>query len=149
MTGKVRNKVAVLATDDERFVLADSRERIHEFRNVCVKPNEREAAKLVPGRARAVFLTRGERGIRLTEPDQLFPSGTDVPAYPVTGPVDICGAGDSCSAGITCAVASGANYVEAAAFGNLIASITVQQIGTTGTATPEQVRKRWAEVGGK
>ncbi len=31
-------------------------------------------------------------------------------------------------------------------FGNLIASITIQQIGTTGAATPQQVRQRWAEV---
>jgi bifunctional ADP-heptose synthase (sugar kinase/adenylyltransferase) len=42
---------------------------------------------------------------------------------------------------MACALASGTNLVEAAAFGNLIASITIQQIGTTGTATPEQVRK--------
>ena len=31
---------------------------------------------------------------------------------------------------------------EAAAVGNLVASITVQQLGTTGTATREQVRER-------
>ena len=147
VTAKVRHKLSALAAaDEDRFVLADSRERIHEFRNVCVKPNDREAGKLVPGRAKAVFLTKGERGLRLTKPGQLFPAGTDVPAYPVTGPTDICGAGDSCSAGITSAVATGATLVEAAAFGNLIASITVQQIGTTGTATPGQVRERWAEV---
>jgi hypothetical protein len=36
--------------------------------------------------------------------------------------------------------------VEAAAFGNLIASITIQQIGTTGTASPDQVRQRWKEL---
>jgi len=29
---------------------------------------------------------------------------------------------------------------QAAAFGNLIASITVRQLGTTGTASPAQVR---------
>ena len=33
-----------------------------------------------------------------------------------------------------------------AMFGNLVASITVQQIGTTGTATPEQIIARWREV---
>ena len=32
------------------------------------------------------------------------------------------------------------------AFGNLVASITIQQIGTTGTAAPQQVRQRWREV---
>jgi hypothetical protein len=34
----------------------------------------------------------------------------------------------------------------AAAFGNLVASITIRQLGTTGTATPAQVRHRWREV---
>jgi len=36
--------------------------------------------------------------------------------------------------------------VEAALVANLVGSITVQQIGTTGTATPTQVRRRWKEV---
>jgi sugar/nucleoside kinase (ribokinase family) len=43
-------------------------------------------------------------------------------------------------------LASGTSLEEAAAFGNLVASITIQQIGTTGTASPEQVRKRLAEI---
>ena len=50
-----------------------------------------------------------------------------MPAYPVTGPTDIVGAGDSTSAGIACAVMAGATYEQAAAFGNLVASITIQQ----------------------
>ena len=69
-----------------------------------------------------------------------------IPAYPVSGPIDICGAGDSCSAGIASAMVSGATHEQAAAFGNLVASITIQQIGVTGTATPAQVRARWREV---
>jgi sugar/nucleoside kinase (ribokinase family) len=64
----------------------------------------------------------------------------------VAGPIDIVGAGDSTSAGVACAVAAGATLTEAAAFGNLVASITIQQLGTTGTATPEQVRQRWREL---
>jgi sugar/nucleoside kinase (ribokinase family) len=43
---------------------------------------------------------------------------------------------------------SGATHEQAAAFGNLVASITIQQIGVTGTASPEQVRQRWREVQG-
>ena len=62
------------------------------------------------------------------------------------GPIDIVGAGDSTSAAIACAIAAGASLPEAAAFGNLIASITIQQLGTTGTDSPEQVRARWREV---
>lgn len=145
VTVRVRNWITTNASrDSSKFILADSRERIGEFRNVCIKPNEREAGRLDPTKVRAVFATKGERGIQLTEQDET----RHIPAYPVSGPVDICGAGDSCSAGITCAVAAGATFAEAAAFGNLVASITIQQIGITGTATPEQVRRRWADVGG-
>jgi bifunctional ADP-heptose synthase (sugar kinase/adenylyltransferase) len=128
----------------DKFVLADSRERIGLFRGVCVKPNEREAAGFDAdfdkreARGKSVFVTLGEKGIRLLRP------GTEpihVPAYPVTGPVDICGAGDSCSA-------CGLSDVQAAMLGNLIASVTVQQIGVTGTCTPAQLLARWAEVKG-
>jgi sugar/nucleoside kinase (ribokinase family) len=72
-----------------------------------------------------------------------------VPSYPVSGPIDIVGAGDSTSAAIACAVAAGNTLPEAAAFGNLVASVTIQQIGTTGTATPQQSRQRWQEIQAK
>ncbi|MDX1436094.1 MAG: PfkB family carbohydrate kinase, partial [Anaerolineales bacterium] len=42
---------------------------------------------------------------------------------------DPVGAGDSTSAGMVIALAAGSSPLEAAAFGNLIASITVAQIG--------------------
>lgn len=141
-------------------VLADSRERIGQFVGVCLKPNQRECFRAVGGddldRAitalvrncrRPVFCTRGEQGIRLAHPG---PDGVDlqtVPGYPVDGPIDPVGAGDSTSAGLITALAAGAGLSAAAAFGNLIASITVQQLGTTGTASPEQVRRRWRERG--
>ncbi len=170
VTGRVRERITKLAErDPTKFILADSRERIGSFRNVCVKPNEDEClaanfinppekydrydracapidlAQLVGG---PVFCTLGKNGIRFVpKPDDRgWLKTVLVPAYPVTGPIDICGAGDSCSAGITCAMVSGATHEQAAAFGNLVASITIQQIGTTGTASPEQVRQRWHEV---
>jgi bifunctional ADP-heptose synthase (sugar kinase/adenylyltransferase) len=147
LTRRVRERLAEFASADPgRFVLADSRERIREFRQVCVKPNAREGKEIDSLRAgcgRAVFLTQGEGGIRLHEPGA---HPIDVPAYPVSGPTDTVGAGDSVSAGIASAIAAGATPAHAAAFGNLVASITVQQLGTTGTASPEQVRARWCEV---
>jgi bifunctional ADP-heptose synthase (sugar kinase/adenylyltransferase) len=152
VTGRVRRALAGLTSG--RPVLADSRERIGLFEGVCLKPNVREAeratglpaeqaaAELARRCGRAVFCTRGERGILLLEGG----SHTEVPAYPVAGPTDPVGAGDSTSAGIICALASGATPAQAAAFGNLVASITVQQLGTTGTATPAQVRARILEL---
>lgn len=165
ITTAVREKLAELgARDPAKFVLADSRERIREFVNVSVKPNERECYLpgppitgddlgfgpylLLQSCQRLIFCTAGERGMFFFRPDREHPQvPTHIPAYPVSGPIDICGAGDSCSAAIACAMTAGCSPEEAAAFGNLVASITIQQIGVTGTAHPEQVRARWAEVG--
>ncbi len=159
VTGRVRQRLAELgATAPDRLILADSRERIGLFRSVWLKPNQAEceravgvsdpdgAALALARRAgRPVFCTRGARGILVLDPRRQPPQAVMVPAYPVSGPIDIVGAGDSTSAGIACAIAAGATLEEAAAFGNLVASITIQQIGTTGTASPAQVRRRWRE----
>ncbi len=151
VTKRVRDHLADLgAREPEKFVLVDSRARVGEFRNVCLKPNQEEwkqANMHLPGRFNGVrFGTQGARGILVARCNEQGEYATHHPAYPVSGPVDICGAGDSCSAGIACAMVSGATHDEAAAFGNLVASITIQQIGVTGTATPEQVRARWRAV---
>lgn len=148
VTADLRSHLQKLAdADPAKFVLADSRERIREFHSVCVKPNAREGGDIAAIRqscGRTVFLTQGENGIQVFRPETTNP--TNIPGYPATGPIDPVGAGDSVSAGIALAVAAGANFEQAAAFGNLVASITIQQIGTTGTASPSQVRQRWREV---
>jgi sugar/nucleoside kinase (ribokinase family) len=163
VTARVRERLAELgAARPDRLILADSRERIGRFRGVSLKPNQRECLRaagagrsVVLGEAvvslarqagRPVFCTRGEQGILVADPRHPDDPVLEVHAYPVTGPVDVVGAGDSTSAGIACAAAAGADLEEAAAFGNLVASITVQQLGTTGTASPHQVRQRWREV---
>jgi sugar/nucleoside kinase (ribokinase family) len=164
ITRQVREGIAELgANAPEKWILADSRERIGLFRSVMLKPNQAECAKAVGRPAagptevednvallaqkagRPVFCTCGERGMIVVDPRTRLQKFR-VPGYPVTGPIDAVGAGDSTSAGIACALAAGVSLPEAAAFGNLVASITIQQIGTTGTATPEQVRQRWREI---
>ena len=165
VTTQIRSALeALTAGQPRRFVLADSRERIGLFHGMAIKPNLAECLRALgvsdaagpdestrhlhdlAGRlGQPVFCTRGDRGILLAEPAA---GVVTVPGFPVAGPIDPVGAGDSTSAGIACAVAAGATVAEAAAFGNLVASITVQQIGTTGTATPQQVRQRWDEVAG-
>jgi bifunctional ADP-heptose synthase (sugar kinase/adenylyltransferase) len=162
VTDRIRERVARLgALHPEKCVLADSRERIGLFRSVFSKPNQIEcrrtigtdvgsiedaASELAIRTGRAVFCTCGEAGILLAEPYAEGCKVTQIPAYRVPGPIDIVGAGDSSSAAIACAVAGGATLPEAAAFGCLVASITIQQIGTTGTATREQIRQRWRKI---
>jgi len=161
ITDRVRVETGELALRHPGVVFAaDSRTRIGLFQHVIVKPNAREAtlavrpgwsgeikpelaresgAELFRRNRKPVFLTIGAQGILLfTE------AGCEhIPAVPVSGEIDIVGAGDSVMAGIVSALCSGAEPSEAALLGNLVASITIQQIGTTGTATPAQVREQF------
>jgi bifunctional ADP-heptose synthase (sugar kinase/adenylyltransferase) len=163
VTTLVRDRLSeMVKAEPDRFILADSRYRIGEFRNVSVKPNRSECSAAVSRRGDlqgdavalakkvggAVFCTCGEEGILLVDCVGGEWKVTRIAGYPVRGPVDPVGAGDSTSAGIACARGAGLSLAEAAAFGNLVASITILQIGTTGTATPNQVHERWREVTG-
>jgi sugar/nucleoside kinase (ribokinase family) len=163
ITTGVRSRLAELGNaDPEKVILADSRERIGLFRSVWLKPNLKECLQATGGSSRndpassvrelatrtgrPVFCTRAEQGILAVDPRSNSIRTVEVSAYPVTGPIDIVGAGDSANAGIACALAVGADLEQAASFGCLMASITIRQIGTTGTATPEQIRDRWRDV---
>ena len=137
---------------------ADSRLRIRQFKSVIIKPNQFEALGMEnppPGtevdlaqlgdaldRLRVetgapICATRGASGMAVTDPEP-----TRVPGFRVKGPIDPTGAGDSVTAGAVLALAAGARLDEAALIGNLVASITVEQLATTGTASPEQIRER-------
>lgn len=137
---------------------ADSRRFIREYRRMIIKPNQFEAvgrANPLPGdevplnelktamqRLRAetgttVFITCGEQGMFVSDPELQL-----VPGVKVNGPLDPTGAGDSATAGAVLTLASDGTPAEAALVGNLVASITVQQLGTTGTASPQQVLER-------
>ena len=156
VTTRVRGRLAELAAGrPDFFIVADSRECIGQFRNVALKPNHREclaasgepdpsaAVQTLARRAgRPVFCTCGEEGMLLADPAHGNGEPVRIAGYPVDGPTDPVGAGDSTSAGIVSARAAGVTLGQAAAFGCLVASITVRQIGTTGTATPDQVRLR-------
>jgi rfaE bifunctional protein kinase chain/domain len=167
VTSGVREQLASLCRAyPQKVVLVDSRQRIGSFHFGLLKPNvaeclralgrdersatgdlefAREAAlALSRHTGRPLFCTVGESGM-LAVGFEGTDSVTHVPGYPVSGPIDIVGAGDSATAGIVSALLSGASPIEAAALGNLVASITVQQLGTTGTASPEQLRARWRE----
>jgi rfaE bifunctional protein kinase chain/domain len=133
---------------------ADSRGRIALFRDVLLKPNEFEALAAVgySGQAgddavraagfslqkltcKPVFVTRSVKGMLVVDGER----ADEVPAVPVLGPTDSTGAGDSATAGAVLALAAGATSVEAALVANLVASVTVQQLGVTGVARPHQL----------
>jgi bifunctional ADP-heptose synthase (sugar kinase/adenylyltransferase) len=164
----VRQTLARLAEEQPRkLIYVDSRRFLGSFSGATVKGNRSEVLgaadtltrsvsegcaetdvavalrNLAERNSRPAFCTVGEQGILVARPGQ---ESTLVPGCKVAGPVDIVGAGDAATSGIVTALLAGCDELEAAAVGNLVASITVQQLGTTGTASPEQVRARWREL---
>jgi sugar/nucleoside kinase (ribokinase family) len=146
--------------------LADSRRHIGLFRNSIAKPNRsellaalqeaaraddsgeshadvRSAARALSRRSgRSVYATVGPDGIIYADGE----SSQHIPGIHVAGPIDIVGAGDSTTAGIVSALCARATPAQAAHLGCLVASITIQQLGVTGTATPQQIRERFRET---
>jgi sugar/nucleoside kinase (ribokinase family) len=157
VTPRVREVVAELAASDpEKVIWVDSRMRSHLFHGVILKPNESEAeaaSVAALGRrdypalrrrleAPLLFVTQGARGVLVVdESGEKLVSGRAI-----SNPIDICGAGDSFSAGAAVALAATRSPVEAAQFGNLIASITIMKKGT-GTASPQEVREAARSAG--
>jgi sugar/nucleoside kinase (ribokinase family) len=149
VTPAVRELLASLGPNyPDKIFMADSRTRIDQFRNVIVKPNHQEAETVCRKLFGAVdyrlllrhvggafmYVTHGEKGVALvTESEERW-----APARRIGKPVDICGAGDSFTAGAAVALAVTGSPLEAAHFGNLVASITIMKKGT-GTASPEEL----------
>ncbi len=154
ITDRVRAELAALAEAHPAIHLAaDSRRRIGLFRQVIVKPNAHEAVAATglpdPAAAGRELRRRTERPVVVTHSDQgvfVFDQAGEqhVPAVPVTGPIDVCGAGDSTMSGLIATLCAGGTLAEAALVGNLTASITIQQLGVTGTASRAQVLARLA-----
>ncbi len=86
---------------------------------------------------KTVFLTRGENGIIGHDETGVF----IVPGISLTAELDTVGAGDTTIAAISAALGSGFTAKEAATLGNMAASITVQKLHTTGTATKDEILK--------
>jgi bifunctional ADP-heptose synthase (sugar kinase/adenylyltransferase) len=143
-----RLRAALTPVASKKIVWVDSRVRSEHFRGVILKPNldEAQAASIrAIGRvdfpalrahtgARMLIVTLGDEGALVL--DEL--GHTAVEGRIVEKPVDICGAGDSFSAGAAMTLAVTGSGVEAARFGNLVASITIMKKGT-GTASPDEV----------
>ena len=163
LTTRVREALCESAAQfREKVFFADSRTRIGEYQNVIIKPNrfeakravqpdwhgqqvdieaaKQDAIRLAEKTKNTVYITLGENGI-LAYCNDTF---THIPGIPINDKTDPVGAGDSVSAGLVPTLCClGADHaVEAAYVGNLVASITVTKIGTTGTASPAEVLER-------
>ncbi|MBI5826539.1 MAG: D-glycero-beta-D-manno-heptose-7-phosphate kinase [Deltaproteobacteria bacterium] len=83
----------------------------------------------------ALLITRGENGMSLFEAD----SETHIPTV-AKEVFDVSGAGDTVIGTLALALASGANFKEAAVLANFAAGVVVGKVGTA-TLTPEELRE--------
>ncbi len=163
VTTRVREALCESAAQfREKVFFADSRTRIGDYKNVIIKPNrfeakravqpdwdgqqidieeaKQDAIRLAEKTQNTTYITLGENGVLVYCNDTF----THIPGIPIDDKTDPVGAGDSVSAGLVATLCClGADHaVEAAYVGNLVASITVTKIGTTGTASPAEVLER-------
>ncbi|MCX6132740.1 MAG: PfkB family carbohydrate kinase [Ignavibacteriales bacterium] len=157
-TNEFRNELrALVHKHPGKDFIADSRHFPDEYAGCMRKINTQEASRLfgldpaTMGAAeleslakslfqrwrKPIFLTRGENGCVVCD-------GTgykEVPGLLILSPVDPVGAGDSMLAGIAASMAVGADPLQAAELGSLVAGVTVQKLMQTGTATAEEILK--------
>jgi len=162
ITEKVRKKLSGIAKSGIP-VIVDSRDRIGLFSGLIVKPNETEACRVIEHdinpreinenmifRAAKEINRRNQRPAIVT----LGPGGalwvenqviTKIPTVPAEPPIDICGAGDTFLSAFCCAYATGASGPEAISVANLASGVTVKKIGTTGTATRQEIIEKFED----
>lgn len=139
------------------LAMADSRRGLRHFPPVIFKMNRTElgrflggaselswedvkasASRLAAKNRQRVLVTLAEQGILGADPDGAV---CHVPCLPIRGEIDIVGAGDAVTANLVSALAGGATTLEAITIANAAASVVIHQLGTTGSASPGQIRE--------
>jgi rfaE bifunctional protein kinase chain/domain len=93
------------------------------------------AGRMARQTGKAIFITRGERGIVAADDHGV----NVIPGVDVSSEVDPVGAGDTVVAAIAAVLACGGEAPVAAYVANIAASVTVRKIRATGTATPSEL----------
>ena len=149
VTPAVRTLLEEIAqADTKKIIWVDSRIRVERFRHMILKPNESEAAAAsiglfgevdyqrlrTHGNSKLLFVTKGSSGAVVVE------DGVEalVPAFPVGDPSTSQAPVIAFPPVLPLALAITGSAKEAARFGNLVASVTVNKRGT-GVASPEEV----------
>jgi len=132
-------------------IIGDSRRSLKNWPAIDYKMNLTEFQKLTGNssdpqpaitdlarqKKRRIFVTMAEKGIICGNPDG---TTNHEPARPIQGEIDIVGAGDAVMANLATALAAKADSQEALQLANAAASIVIHKLGTTGTATVDEIR---------
>ena len=156
LAGDVLRAVSQIRSDNpDLLILADSRRGAGHFPAVGLKMNREEFAvltgepvdmpvpnlcesvsRLAAERGQAVFVSLSEEGIAGAVSGA---AAEYVPSYRVRGEIDIVGAGDAVMANLATALAAGAESGEAMRLAMAAASVVIHQLGTTGTASTDDL----------
>jgi len=160
VTDGLRAKLCKLAGERrDKIFFVDSRAFVSEYTNMIIKCNQfelieyfaggkgdpedmdtviREGVELQKRTGIPAFVTCGARGMVVFDNNGY----SVVDGFKVDGKIDICGAGDATNAGIATGLSLGLSCEEAARLACAVSSITIMQIGKTGTSTVAQVTDR-------
>lgn len=159
LTDRVIAAIVEVAKEHNLLTVGDSRERAGSLKGFdVVVPNDREsgiwagidvvdehtlteAANALRKVAKNALITRGPLGISVFAEDG---STTNVP-HPVRprAVIDVTGAGDTVTAAVALTLASGGSLQDAAALGNIAASVAVAKPGVV-TVSPKEVLEQMA-----
>ena len=164
ITDNVRNHLIDLARKyPEKIIFADSRARIGMFKHMLLKPNKFEVYRAIHGKSPTqvskkdaelcgqtlsgatqlpVIVTLENEGASICTVREII----HIPGIKISGPIDSVGAGDSFTAGMVSALCTGASLPDAVRLGITVASITIRKLGTTGTASPQEIEIQLQEM---
>ena len=144
---------SLLAAIDEiktqTLVIGDSRRGLKNWPHIIYKMNAAELARFTEDEPKTaagdlarqtgqpVFVSLAEKGILGAAPNRAV---THSLAEPVRGEIDIVGAGDAVTANLAAALAASATLPESLELANRAASVVIHKLGTTGTASVEEIR---------
>jgi rfaE bifunctional protein kinase chain/domain len=163
ITDDIRGELSRLGR--EHAIAVDSRERIHLFRNVIIKPNHVEVLQAVGSDLKPeeadkddlisagiklsqissgpVLITAGELGALWVEGEHRI---LEVATKPAAPPIDPVGAGDSFIAAFMASRLAGARTEEAMFIANLAARVVVKKLKITGTASQGELLEEYLQV---
>lgn len=153
ITQEICSKIAQISREHNKAVIVDPKPKHRDlYSNVTlITPNNVEASemtnieddgddaiveigsKLLKYLNSNVLITQGDKGMSLFEKDEKV---THIPAK-AKEVYSLIGAGDTVVATLALAIASGANFVEAATLANIAAGIKVGKIGTASVSIEE------------
>jgi len=141
VTDRLRAEIAEIARENPNLLIfADSRCRIDLFEGIIIKGNNHEIPpercdELMKRNGKPVVCTLGEKGVAVHHSGGRI----EIPGIPLDCQLDVTGAGDMFSANFVAALSAGAELEEAARVGNIAASLCVQQLGTSGRVTRDDI----------